>query len=202
MWAGLLAVILFTWVAYKIWIFPGETLVPQKLQYGIVLGATANGSVPTPVFQKRIDQAIALYHSDRVETLIFTGGPGDPPQAEVGKLVAQAAGVPPDRILTETWSTNTLENLFFAQQLIPEERGIHIAIISDGFHLKRSFLLAKGLGLEAFPIATNHSAYRSWTSRSQFVARETLAYLYYRFLDFTGILDRKISSLRKTQGKK
>lgn len=189
-------------MAYKIWIFPGATPVPQKLQYGIVLGATANGSVPTPVFQKRIDQAIALYHSDRVETLIFTGGPGDPPQAEVGKLVAQAAGVPPDKILTETRSTNTLENLFFAQELIPEESGIQIAIISDGFHLKRSFLLAKGLGLEAFPIATNHSAYRSWRTRVKFISRETLAYLYYRFLDLSGILDRRISSLREDQGRK
>lgn len=169
--------------------------MPESKSYAVVLGATSKGDQPTPVFAGRIALAVDLYQSGRVEKIIFTGAPGDPPQAQVGARQARLAGVPPDAILQETRSHNTLENLFFARQLLETLPKRPVLIISDPLHLKRAAFLAKRLNMEVQTVATPHSAFQSWGSRMKFLIRETFAYLYYRMLNGSGLLERKISHL-------
>ena len=40
----------------------------------IVLGAAAWGNKPSPVYRERINEAVSLYKTGRVQWIIFTGG--------------------------------------------------------------------------------------------------------------------------------
>ena len=61
--------------------------------------------------------------------------------------------------------------------------GRHSAfLVSDPWHNLRIRKMASDLGMTAYVSATWHSAARSQWTRLNGYARETLAYLYYRFL--------------------
>lgn len=61
----------------------------------------------------------------------------------------QDAAVPKDAILLEDQSTNTRQNLRFAQRLLAPLGETNILIVSDAYHLPRACLIAKRLGFQA-----------------------------------------------------
>lgn len=157
----------------------------------IVLGASTERGEPTPVFQRRIETAIALYQKNKVQKVLFTGGPGNPPQALVAKQYAQRRGVPEKYILVETRSKNTLENLKFAKQVFPPVGEENVLIVSDSLHLMRAMFLADRLGLKAYPYPVDKTRYLSPATKMKFLIREVSAYIYYRLLDGMGLIDFK-----------
>lgn len=80
----------------------------------LVLGAAAWDKRPSPIFRERINHAITLYQSHRVEKIVFTGGTpkkGYMTEAEVGRRYALKQGIPAHNILFENTSRNTYENI-------------------------------------------------------------------------------------------
>ena len=78
----------------------------------LVLGAAAWDKRPSPIFRERINHAITLYQSHRVEKIVFTGGTpkkGYMTEAEVGRRYALKQGIPAHNILFENTSRNTYE---------------------------------------------------------------------------------------------
>ncbi len=175
-------VMILIWTATEIYRFSMKDFSLPNARYAIVLGAATYGAQPSPVFRQRIHHAIELFNQGKIETIIFTGGPGNPPQAEVAKALALAAGVPEGRILLETESTTTRENLQRTAVKYPEIARSSILIISDPLHLKRAMLIARDLSLDAYPAPTPTTQFRSGISRGKFLFRETFAYLKYRFI--------------------
>jgi len=107
----------------------------------VVLGAAAWGKNPSPVFRERINHAIALYQSERVEKLIFTGGTrkeGYPSEGEVARKFAIKQGIPSHDILYETRSKDTYQNLVNTRLLIQKHKIHSVIIVSDAFHLARA----------------------------------------------------------------
>ena len=90
----------------------------------IVLGAAAYDARPSPVFEQRIVHGIHLHEQGLAEWLIFTGGFGGEgarfAESEVARRYAIEHGVPEDRILIETVSRTTRENLEQAAMLMRE----------------------------------------------------------------------------------
>jgi uncharacterized SAM-binding protein YcdF (DUF218 family) len=149
----------------------------------IVLGAAAWGDKPSPVFRERINHGINLYKSNHIQRLIFTGGQGDssePAEAIVAKRYAIAQGVDATDILTETNSRTTRQNLYYASQVADTHQLRRILIISDPLHMKRSVLMARDLGMDAYPSPTPTTRYRSLKSQMSFLARETYFYFVYQ----------------------
>ena len=155
-------------------------MTPPQAEIAVVLGAKTKGNVPTPVFQGRIEYALQLYREGKVRRLLFTGAPGDPPQALVAKRIAMEQGVPESAILVETRSTRTLENLRLAKELFPEITRQPVLLISDPLHLRRAIQIAGDLGLNAVAAPTPTTRIRSRRSRIKFTIRETFAYLWYQ----------------------
>ena len=176
-------------LAWRIWDYPNQVNVMSQAEYGIVLGATANGEIPTPVFRKRIEAGVKAYRQGQIQKLIFTGAPGQPSQAQIGKNLALSLQIPAEDILIEEESTNTLENLKFAQKAIPP--GSTVLIISDPLHLMRASLFANRLELKASPLPVQDSGFQSLPAKMKFLFRETIAYAYYRLLDGLGLLKIK-----------
>jgi len=143
----------------------------------IVLGAAIHDGEPSPVFRARIDHAIALYESDMVERIIFTGGraPGDDlAESEAARDYAVDLGVEPEHIFIETSSTTTWENLVEASALV-EAHGVgKIILVSDPMHMRRAMAMAGDLGLDCAPSPTPTTRFVDTVDKVRFAAREAV----------------------------
>lgn len=125
-------------------------IIPQIIPPTIiVLGAAVwPGGVASPTLRRRASHAarLAMQTGARV---ITTGGTGKHPPAEawVAAEICRGLGVPDDRILRESASTSTYENLAFAARLMPA--GSPVIIVTDRYHLPRARLTAWAIGLAA-----------------------------------------------------
>lgn len=156
-----------------------------KADAAIVLGAAVWENEPSPVFRERINHGINLYKNADINKLIFTGGVGDSnelAEAMVGKNYAVANGVKVADILTETRSRTTYQNLKNALEVASGQKLTKFLIVSDPLHMKRSVLMAKHLGMDAYPSPTLTTRYRTFRSQIEFLLRET--YFYFVFLVF------------------
>lgn len=148
----------------------------------IVLGAAVWSSGPSPVFRERINHAINLYQSGRVQKIIFTGGQGnsnEPTESASARQYALQHGVKEADILLESSSHNTYENLCFAKQIATEYKLVRILIVSDPLHMRRAVLMARDMGIEAYPSPTRTSRYQTLSSQIGFLAYETYYYIGY-----------------------
>ncbi|HEX9940208.1 MAG TPA: YdcF family protein [Longimicrobium sp.] len=182
LWGGVCAIVL--WCMMLVWQITAYARRhdPAPADVAIVLGAAVRDTEPSPVFAARIEHAVALYHGGRVKRLVFTGGVGAGDrlaEAEVGRRVAIAAGVPESRIAVETRSTITYENLREARALLSSQAAPRVLIVSDPLHMRRAVTMARDLGLDAHPAPTPTSRYRSWRSKAPFVSREVYFYTLY-----------------------
>lgn len=182
LWGGACAVVLWcTILVWQITAYAGRH-DPAPADVAIVLGAAVRDTEPSPVFAARIEHGVALYHRGRVKRLVFTGGVGAGDrlaEAEVGRRVAIAAGVPASRIAVETRSTITYENLREAKVLLSSQAPPRVLIVSDPLHMRRAVIMARDLGLDAHPAPTPTSRYRSWRSKAPFVSREVYFHTLY-----------------------
>ena len=175
----LLAVFGWCFIAARIAIFSRHSAA-ESADAALVLGAAAWGNRPSPVYRERIAQAVTLYEEHRVRWIILTGGspvPGYPSEAQVGRRFCLSHGIPDAALVVEEHSRTTWENLLDARaQMRP--RGIRsVLLVSDPLHMKRAFDMARALGLDAQPVPTATSRFRSWQSRAFFLWRETWLYL-------------------------
>lgn len=149
----------------------------------IVLGSKVDpGGRPGPSLAARIQHAIALYQAGYAPYMIFSGGVGDnpPSEAEAMRRAASSAGVPDSAMILEDQSHSTEENLANVKALM-DARGLKSAIIvSDPFHLYRSEIIARDLGIDAYGSgASNSPAYTNLGWRIWYTARESIALVWY-----------------------
>lgn len=148
---------------------------------------------PSPVFRERINHAINLYKKADIQKIIFTGGVGagkELSEAEVGKNYAINNGVAESNILIEVRSRTTYQNLENAKQVVlsafpdlqSHKKSHKFLIVSDPLHLKRAVMMARDMGLDAYPSPTPTTRYRSFKSQLEFLMRET--YFYFVYLIF------------------
>jgi uncharacterized SAM-binding protein YcdF (DUF218 family) len=156
----------------------------------IVLGAGVINDQPSPVLRERINHALNLYRAGVVDYLIFTGGIGQGDrmtESEVARLYALDQGIPADRMLIETASHITYENLIEARKIVVAQGFDRVLIVSDPLHMRRAMTRAEDLGLNAAPSPTPTSAYVSWQRKAKFLMREAFfyaGYLIHRWFSF------------------
>jgi uncharacterized SAM-binding protein YcdF (DUF218 family) len=121
----------------------------ENLDYIIVLGAQVYENGPSTVLQFRLDKAIE-YLEDNPETIcIVSGGQGynEPfPEAVGMAAYLEDNGISEDRIILESESSNTEENIANSMVLIEETASV--GIVTNNFHVFRAVQTAKREGLE------------------------------------------------------
>lgn len=121
----------------------------ENLDYVIVLGAGLRGEEPTRPLFLRIQKAYNYSVRNENTKVIASGGQGPDEivsEAEVIRRNLIQMGLEENRILIEDESTDTVENFRNSKELIPE--GSSVGIVTNGFHLYRSELIASALGYE------------------------------------------------------
>ncbi|MDZ8050664.1 MAG: YdcF family protein [Aulosira sp. ZfuVER01] len=170
-----------TSTAISIYVY-GNKINHNQAEAAIVLGAAVWGKEPSPVFRERINHAINLYKNQDVNKIIFTGGVGEsnePAEAVVGKRYALARKVKLNDILTETESRTTYQNLKNARSVAFTSQINKFLIVSDPLHMKRAVMMARNLGMDAYPSPTPTTRYSTFRSQIDFLIRETFFYFVY-----------------------
>ena len=132
--------------------------------YVVVLGAQIHGDRPSRTLRERLDRAAAYLAQDPDTLCIVTGGQGaDEQQTEASVMAAylEAAGIDPARIVQETASTTTRENLQNAAA-IAAAQGKDAArplIVTSEYHLCRARYIARTLGLTASTLGSRTTPY-------------------------------------------
>jgi uncharacterized SAM-binding protein YcdF (DUF218 family) len=116
----------------------------------VVLGTAQYNGWPGPVFQSRLDHALQLYWDGYAPSIVVTGGkqPGDGfTEAEAAQAYLVNAGVPASSIIMETEATNTWESMRNVAAILEPQGISDVILVSDGFHLYRSRMMANDVGL-------------------------------------------------------
>ena len=132
-------------------------LFPRPLQPTAVIvhGAGLIRGKVTPLLRGRLDRAVGvraeLLAQGLDPLLVPSGGKGaDEPRSEgeaMAEYLVEEAGVPADRVLAETESATTEENLTFSHRLLEKagHQGPYL-VVTSRYHAFRAALLARRLG--------------------------------------------------------
>ncbi len=183
--AVILAGALLAWTSFSAWSIYNYAAYSDEVKADsiVVLGAAAWEDQPSPVFRERINHAVQLYKDGYAPIIVFTGGKGEGEkmaESEVAKQYALKCGVGPEAILIETQSKTTEQNLYYAGKLAADRHLTTLIIVSDPLHMKRAMLIAQDMGLQVYSSPTPTTRYQGFTTKLQFLARET--YYYQRYL--------------------
>jgi uncharacterized SAM-binding protein YcdF (DUF218 family) len=119
-----------------------------------VFGAAEYGGRPSPVLHARLDHAAELYQKQIAPLIITLGGGSDRDsgmtEGGVGRDYLLSKGVPFDRIVAETNSFDT-EQQVARLAAIAQDRNLRtIVVVSDGTHLFRIKKLCEDAGLTVY----------------------------------------------------
>ncbi len=146
-----LAAMLFVFLLVESKVISGITTEPQEgLSYVVVLGAGVRGTTPTRPLLLRMQRAYEYLSENPDTILIASGGQGadeEISEAECIRTYMVEHGIDESRIMLETQSTSTEENLRNSFAMLPKDTGT-VGILTNGFHIYRSVLIARELGHE------------------------------------------------------
>jgi uncharacterized SAM-binding protein YcdF (DUF218 family) len=157
----------------------------------VILGASAWNDKPSPVFKERINHGIWLYKNGYVKYLIFTGGFGrnsEYSEASVGMNLAVKNSVPAEKIFIEEKSRITLENIFYAKNIIKDNSFDKIIMVSDPLHMKRAITMAKDFNLNVYSSPTPTTRFISLKTKLNFLFYELFFFLFYQTYKYLFII--------------
>lgn len=132
-------------------VFEGfHTLNNKKSDYVIVLGARVKGETPSLTLKFRLEKAYS-YLSDHPESkAVLSGGQGpgeNISEAEAMRWYLTEKGIENSRLLLESESTSTYENLRNSFKIIDRiDSKAEITVVTSRFHILRSKKIAQQLG--------------------------------------------------------
>ena len=140
-------------------VIAAKTEAEKDRDFLIILGcALKKDGTPTPLLRGRLDLALQfrnaqLEESGKEACFVVSGGQGaDEVQSEAASMQAflLEQGIPPEQILTENRSVNTLENMLFSKEIIDGVRkNGKVAFFTTNYHVFRAGLKAEQAGLDA-----------------------------------------------------
>jgi vancomycin permeability regulator SanA len=152
---GLMATILVLVISAVLLSPTSSTVIEQPRQEfdaAVILGAAVwSGDRPSPVLRERINTGYDLLQNGTVQFLVLTGGnaPNELPEAEVARRELLKRGVDPTRIVQETHTHSTLEQILYIRDQLLKQGWSSFIIVSDQFHLKRALEICEFNGINA-----------------------------------------------------
>lgn len=137
----------------------------------IVLGAGVYNNLPSPVLYDRVLAGAELFKAGKVQKLLMSGdnrllGYNEP---EVMRRTALQMGIPDSAIVLDYAGRSTYETCYRAHEIFGLSEAI---VVTQRFHLDRTLMLCKNLGINAVGFAADKRPYRGmWFNHT----REALA---------------------------
>ena len=127
---------------------------PVALVFGAGL---ASRGEPSKILAERIDAAIRLYRTGKVERLLLSGDNSERYHDETRAMrrYALEQGLAPEALLRDVAGVSTYDSCYRAKQLFGVRRAI---LVTQAFHLPRALFIANSLGIDAYGIAAQPAA--------------------------------------------
>lgn len=147
-----------------------------------VFGAAEYNGRPSPVLNARLEHALSLYQRGLAPVLITLGGGGDLEYSEggVGRDFFLSHGVPDDRIIAETASSDTEESVARLAAIARENHFRTILVVSDATHMFRIRQLCKAQGLHVLLSPRPYGRFVSGLDVAMRYAHEMAGYTLWR----------------------
>ncbi|MFC9970447.1 YdcF family protein [Spirillospora sp. NPDC127200] len=164
--AGYASFLFLCFVLYSV--LYGRLPVRKDVDFVVVLGSgLVDGARVGRLLGNRLDRGRAVYEAQaarsRAPMLLVSGGRG--PDEELSEAEAMAGylverGFPADRILRETRSRTTGENMAFSNEIMAAaEPGYRCVVVTNNYHAFRAALLARKTGVNGQVIGAPTAAY-------------------------------------------
>ncbi len=154
----------------------------------VVLGAAQFDGRPSSVFKARLQHARALYEDGVAPRVITVGGgrAGDrTTEAEAGADFLRERDV--GDVVPVAEGSNTLESMAAVEQLMIEQGWETAVLVTDPWHSLRTRTMARDAGIDAQTSPTRAGpSVRTRGTQIRYIARETLALIYYKVLGGSG----------------
>lgn len=149
----------------------------------VVLGAAQHDGTPQPYLAARLEHALDLYEDGLAPRVVTVGGalPGDRfTEAEAGRRWLLERGVPPGAVVAVPVGGNTLASMSAVAASMRDEGWSDAVVVTDRWHSLRATEMLEQQGTAAYPSPTRSGPSSEGGPRAiRYVARETLAYLYW-----------------------
>ncbi len=150
----------------------------------VVLGSAQYDGKPSPIFEARLDHALDLFNEGVAPLVITVGGrqEGDRfTEAEAGLLWLKDQGIPEEALRAVPDGTDTLKSMQLVAALFVEQGFSTAVLVTDPWHALRATRMARDAGLVASSSPTRQGpAVQTRSTQFRYIARETVAYLFYR----------------------
>jgi uncharacterized SAM-binding protein YcdF (DUF218 family) len=145
--------------------FPPEEY-PQADAIVLLGGATRTLVYPRTLSEvneagDRVILAAWLYHQQRADTIVVSGGyidflGSETPEAKAMVELLQLLGVPEEAIVAEARSRNTYENAIFVKPLLEEMGAERVLLVTSAMHMPRSVGIFAKQGIDVIPAPTDY----------------------------------------------
>jgi len=150
----------------------------------VVLGAAQFDGRPSSVFTARLVHARDLWKDDVAPRIITVGGKrsGDRfTEASAGKIWLTQHGVPADQVVAVGTGSDTLSSVAAVESQMKNQGWSTAVVVTDPWHALRTRAMATDQGMDAVMSPTRQGpAVRQRGTQIRYIARETVAYLYYK----------------------
>ena len=150
----------------------------------------------------RATMAFQLYQQHKIENILITGGPGtfrDPQirttEGKATKMLLMKMGVDSSHIFLEESAVNTRQNAVNTSEILKQKYGVReCVLITSAFHIPRSELCFKKVGIAVFPVRTHYlqNTIPLWFDKLA-PCEESLFYFYFMWHEWIGMAAYKIS---------
>lgn len=111
----------------------------------------------------RVIKGVRLFKQGAAPLMIMSGGSGDLfdqafKEVVIMKELATQFEVPKEKIIIETESRNTRENILYTKKILDRVKAKRIILVTSAYHLPRAYALAKKAGIDAVPVPSDFYA--------------------------------------------
>jgi SanA protein len=129
-------------------------------QVAIVFGAAVYGNGRlSSVLRDRMETAITLYQSEKINKILVSGDNSFDDYNEPGAMMAYAIerGIPPEDIQPDYGGRRTYDTCYRAREIFQLDSAI---LVTQEFHLPRALFTCRLLGIEAIGVSADLRSYR------------------------------------------
>ncbi len=149
-----------------------DAAAAPKAKVAIVLGARVySDGTPSPMLGDRLQTAVDLYKTGKVQKLLLSGDHGTKTYDEVNAMLEYCTdrGVPEQDVFTDHAGFDTYDTMYRARDVF---KVTDCLVVTQGFHVPRAVYTARALGLDATGVVADLQKYQNeW----RFSTREWLA---------------------------
>lgn len=159
----------------------------------VVLGSRVYpGGIPGPALTRRARHAAGLWERGLATVVICSGGIGQgeqpPSEARAACNLVGGLGVVPESIFLEEQARSTEESSLFVSDMMRANSWDEAILVTDGFHMFRSWMLFERAGVVVYPSPAQLSTYPMQPfERFVRINRELVAIGWYWFKTALGL---------------